>query len=86
MTLGNSQFNDFIISLFHNFTRYASFKTVLVLRKRKKGQQRREDVRVGRRPGSCRCGLPMAEGRKGAAARGEGRFPVAGTESSNEAA
>ena len=34
---------------------------------------------------SCRCGLPMAEGRKGAAARGEGRFTVAATESSNEA-
>jgi hypothetical protein len=39
----------------------------------------REDER------SCRCGLPRAEGRKGAAARGEGRFPVATTKSSNEA-
>ena len=26
-------------------------------------------------PGSCRCDLPRAEGRKGAAARGEGRNP-----------
>ena len=48
-------------------------------------QKRSEDVRVGRMPGSCRCGLPRAEGRKGAAARGEGRLPVVATELSNEA-
>ena len=40
----------------------------------------REDERL------CRCGLPMAEGRKGAAARGEGRSPVVATKSSNEPA
>ena len=40
----------------------------------------REDER------SCRCGLPRAEGRKGVAARGEGRSPVEATEASNEAA
>jgi len=86
MTLGNSQFNNFIISLFHNFTIYKSFKIVLVLKKQLKCQQRSETVRVGRRPGSCRCGLPRAEGRKVAAARGEGRSPVAATESSKEEA
>jgi len=37
-------------------------------------------------PGSCRCGLPRAEGRKGAAARGEGRSPEGRTKPSNKAA
>ena len=40
-------------------------------------------TRAGER--SCRCGLPMAEGRKGAAARGEGRPTVVATESLDEA-
>ena len=35
---------------------------------------------------SCRCGLLRAEGRKVAAARCEGRIPVATTESSDEIA
>ena len=63
----------------------AIFKIVLVLKKQLKCQQRSETVRVGRMPGSCRCGLPRAEGRKGAAARGEGRTSEVATESSNEA-
>jgi len=36
-------------------------------------------------PDSCRCGLPRAEGRKGAAARGEGRSAVVATDLSSEA-
>ena len=44
-----------------------------------------EEVIVGQRcscratPGSCRCDLPMAEGRKGAATRGEGRVSTEAT-------
>ena len=64
----------------------SSFKTVPVLKKQMRSQRRSEDVRVGRMPGSCRCGLPRAEGRKGAAARGEGLSPVATTKSPSEAA
>ena len=40
-------------------------KTVLLLRMQMKGRIGDADVRVGRRPVSCRCGLPEAEGRKG---------------------
>ena len=62
------------------------FKIVLVLKKQLKCQQRSETVRVVRRHSSCRCGLPRAEGRKGVAARGEGRVTVAATKALNEAA
>ena len=48
-------------------------------------QRRSEDVRVVRRHSSCRCGLPRAEGRKVAAARGEGRSPKVTIELVNEA-
>ena len=55
------------------------------LEEQMRSQSGSEDVRDGRTPGSCRCGLPRAEGRKVAAARGEGRSPVAVNESSNKA-
>ena len=70
---------------YHQFS-IASFKTVPVLRKLLKSLMEKRRCSCRAMPGSCRCGLPRAEGRKGAAARGEGRSPVAATEASNEAA
>ena len=59
-------------------------KTVLLLRKRMNGRREVKIFvsRAGER--SCRCGLPRAEGRKGAAARGEGRPTIVTTESLEE--
>ena len=62
-----------------------AFKTVPLLMKQMKGRRGIKNFvsRAGER--SCRCGLTRAEGRKGAAARGEGRNSALTTELSNEA-